>query len=163
MKLCDLTYDEAFKRHPSEVERITLKLRRGKSKARLIPAQELEWSYECCVRIEGSGSLADVLSGAMSKRLKKEAQSIDALVEDEVRRTGTVLKASLGRWGDSAAVHNPPEVAIKVRERLEADAQEKARFNALTPEQQNAERNELLRQLSRSPGFMCVSIPGSEQ
>lgn len=157
MQLCTISYEEAFARHPKEVEQIILKLRRGKSKARLLPAQELQWSYECCVRIDGSGSLADLLAGNIPK--KKEL-SLEDQVQDEVSRTGTMLMANHGRWRNSEPVPNPPEVAIRVRERLETDARERARFNALTPEQQDQERNELLRELSKSPGFMCVSIPG---
>jgi hypothetical protein len=156
MKICDLTYEEALKRHLIETNAITWRLRKGKSKARLLPAPELQWYYECSVRIEGSGSLADLLAGNMPQ---KKVLSLEEQVQDEVSRTGTMLMASHGRWRGSESVPNPPEVAIKARERLKADAREKARFAALTPEQQDAERDALLRQLSRSPGFMCVQIP----
>lgn len=158
MKVCTITYEEALARHPNEVEEFILSLRRGKSKARLLPAPMLEWSYDTCVRIEGSGSLADILSEATSPKNRIKL-TIDEQVADEVRRTRTALKASHGRWSRYASVPNPPEVATEIRARLEEHARERNRFDSLSPEEQSAERDELLHQLSGSPGFIVVQVP----
>lgn len=103
MKLQDLTYEEARERHPQEVEAIIWRLRRSRSTARLLPAFELQWSYECCLRVDGPINWK---------------QSPEERLWDEVGRTGTSLQARGGRWKGVEVVPNPPEVVGMVRERI---------------------------------------------
>lgn len=46
MKLCDLTYAEALRRHPDEVENLLRRLRHGSSKHRGAKPEELSWQYD---------------------------------------------------------------------------------------------------------------------
>jgi hypothetical protein len=159
MKVCDITYAEALKRHPAEVKMICTRLARGKSKNKTAKPETLAWSYECAVRIEGSGTFADLLSGKMdADAARRDAMSLDAKVADEVRRTHTSLQASIGRWADSQKVQNPPEVEANIRRRLETQAREQAEFDALPEEEQERQREELLGQLRGTPGFVELHL-----
>ena len=103
MKLRDLTYEEARERHPQAVEAIIWRLRRSRSMARLLPAFELQWTYECCLRVDGPINWE---------------QSQEDRLWDEVSRTGTSLQARGGRWKGVEVIPNPPEVVGMVRERI---------------------------------------------
>ncbi|HUS88319.1 MAG TPA: hypothetical protein VMW91_02940 [Desulfosporosinus sp.] len=138
MKVCDLTYQEALERNPTEVKSILVKLRKGKSKHKKASPSKLAWSYECGVLIEGSGSFADMLNGKMAqKRAEFEALSIDERVADQVRRTSTSLEARIGRWSGSERVANPPEVAQNARANFEQQERERQEYEALPPEEKS--------------------------
>lgn len=103
MKLRDLTYEEARERHPQEVEAIIWRLRRSRSRARLLPGSELQWFYDCCLRVDGPLDWN---------------QTPEERLWDEVSRTGTSIQAKGGRWRGIEVVPNPPEVIGMVRERI---------------------------------------------
>ena len=160
MKLCDLTYAEATQRHPTEVSLIVGALRKSRSKHRATKPEDLKWSYECAVLIEGPSSFADILSGAMqADQERRDAMSLEERVADQVRRTRTCLQGAIGRWADSAAVPNPSEVETKARESWSCRMKEQAEYAALPEEEKTRLRDEALAQLSGQPGFMAIQIP----
>ncbi len=160
MKLGTITYAEARKRHPKEVEEIVSKLRKGKSKNKDAAASKLTWEYQTAVRIDGSGSLADMLAGKFeAEAARREAMTLDDRVADEVRRTSTCLYASIGHWSYGTGVPNPPEVEARARKSHEETMRERARFDALSPAEQAREQEEALAQLRGMPGFVELRIP----
>jgi hypothetical protein len=63
-------------------------------------------------------------------------------------------------WSEKFAVEQiPPEIVDEVRARIQADTKEKEQFDALTPEQQRAEVEGLLKHLRGKPGFFEIHIP----
>lgn len=159
MKLATITFEEARKRHPKEVAEILSKLRLGKSKHREATGEKLKWEYETAVLIEGSGTLADLFGGKFeADRLRREAMTLDERVADEVRRTRTGLRATIGRWSDDASVPNPPEVPSRARAAHSEQMRERAEFDALSPAEQDRQREETLAQLRGQPGFMELRV-----
>jgi hypothetical protein len=152
MKFADLSYEEALKRHPEEVAEIITKLRSGKSKSRNVAPEALVWSYQGSVRVEGSGTLAQVFAAASKPRA---VMSLDAKVADQLRRTSVGLHASVGRWyGYVELPVPPPEVEESARAGFVKEAAEQTRIAALTPAERQQEIAELLGQLRKSSGFM---------
>jgi hypothetical protein len=156
MHVCDLTYKEVKTRYPTEVARIMSALRKGRSKNREAKPQDLKWSFETCVEVEGY-SFADILAGkAAEKAAKQRAMSLDAKVKDEVRRTCTSLRGAIGQWSRTEMVPNPPEVEKDVRERLTKQKQQQDAFNALSPEEQERDRSETLNAFFKGGGMVVV-------
>jgi hypothetical protein len=147
-----------LRRHPAEVAEIVAKLRKGKSKVRDADPATFTWTYDACVRIEGSGTLAHILGGGAERAQRKwDALTLEEKVADTVRRTSVGISAKLGRWwGGSGVIPNPPEVAENARVNLMAQAAEQARADALTPEERRREVEGLLKQLGRDPGFAAI-------
>lgn len=160
MKLCDLNYEEALKRHPEEVKKIVAQLRKGKSKHRGEPPENLSWSYSIAVRIESAcTSGLDLLTGKMHEEaVKWDALSLDEKVADTIRRTFTSLDASCGRWRGQELVPNPPEVQIQTRAGLLEQQHERERVDALSPEESEKELQEILKELGKSPGFVVLEV-----
>jgi hypothetical protein len=111
MKLCNIDYAEALNRHPNEVAKIINALRKSKSKEKNANLQEIVWSYEYCVIIENSGSLADLLSG----KIKFPFTEPEDPVADYLRRSMTSLVGEIRRWRSSESVSNPPELELCAR------------------------------------------------
>jgi hypothetical protein len=156
MHVCDLTYKEVKTRYPAEVAKIMSALKKGKSKNREAKPQDLKWSFETCVEVEGY-SFADILAGkAAEKAAKLRDMSLEDRVSDTLRRTHTSLTASIGRWGASERVPNPPEVEANVREGLVKQQREQDAFNALSPEEQERDRSETLNAFFKGGGMVVV-------
>ena len=160
MIVATLSYEEMLRRHPAEVAEIISKLRKGKSKVRDADPATITWTYQACVLIEGSGTLAHILGGGAERAQRKwDALTLEEKVADTVRRTSTGISAKLGRWwGGSGVIPNPPEVAENARSGLMAQAAEQARVDAMTPEERRRETESLLRQLGADPGFAAFLV-----
>jgi len=151
MKFAELPYEEALSRHPEGVAEILRKLRAGKSKSRNAAPETFTWSYQGCVEVTGSGSLATVLANHMKPA---PVMSLDEKVADQLSRTRVSLCGTVGRWAGHADVSTmPAEVEAYARKGFEKEAAEEARLAALTPAQRKAEVEDLLKQLRKSPGF----------
>lgn len=162
MKISDISYEEALRRHPKEVAGVVAKLRAGKSKSKGEDPANLGWSYECCVRIESGGmTLAEVFGGEAERRerIRRETPLEDQVV-DQLRRTTVWISARIGKWiGRSEALEAPPpELETNVRANLQARDAEQARVDALSPEERKQEVERLLKQLGRDPGFAAYLL-----
>ena len=71
MIVATLSYEEMLRRHPAEVAEIISKLRKGKSKVRDADPATITWTYQACVLIEGSGTLAHILGGGAERAQRK--------------------------------------------------------------------------------------------
>jgi len=160
MIVATLPYEEMLRRHPKEVAEIITKLRKGKSKVREADPVSITWAYHACVRIEGSGTLAEVFGGESERRQRKwNAMTLDEKVADEASRTYVSIEARLDRWcGRSEVIPNPPEVEENIRTNLTTRAAEQARVDAMTPEERKREVEGLLKELGRDPGFAAFLL-----
>jgi hypothetical protein len=160
MRICDLTYEEARRRHPVEVDKIIAALRRGKSKHKTAALEDLTWSYGCCVVIEnGCYTWDQIMSGeAALDGARLDARSVDDKVADQVRRTRTNLEAQVGRWRGSEPVENPPEIEADARAYHEKADRERAEFEALPEAEQQRQIDGLLGALRGKPGFVELRL-----
>lgn len=110
MKLLDLTYEEALRRHPQEVSSILEKFRKSKGKTvKAASVEDLKWFYECCFEGE-SFSFAEVMAGVgLAHKQTQDALTKEEFLADHVRRTHTALQARLPHWSGAETVPNPPE------------------------------------------------------
>lgn len=159
----EISYKAAKKRYPKEVAEIVKKVKSGKSKHRNSAPELWAWGFSWCVMIEGGINgldLAKMIAGEKEFPEREKEKPIEAEVKDYARRATVHLAAKIGKaeWGSSDPVKFPEEIAEMLRkDRKEQDA-EKARFNALSPEDQNREINDTLRELGRSPGFVAIGM-----
>jgi hypothetical protein len=140
-----LTHKQAQQLHPKEYKEL-------KSKSRSVkPFSMLKIGYELCELIQsdrGTFSFADMLAG--------KAPAEDS-IEDKLQRFRKNAMASLCAGRASVPLQDIPEVLIDQRRKnLEKDETERTRFKSLTPEQQDQETQDLLRQLA-GPGFMAFA------
>jgi hypothetical protein len=156
MKLCDISYEEALKRHPTEVGMLIAKLRKGKSKERNAPVEDLRWHYECCVMVKGH-SLGEMLAG---KSLDDRAHlvTVEDQVADRVRNTRSTLQATLRRWRDTMPVPNPPEVGTQARASFEKEFQERATYDGLSEKEKRRQLEDNIKEASKMPGFMVLHV-----
>ncbi len=162
MKLCDISYEEAKKRHPEKVSSIINTLRKSRSKEKNSAPEELKWSYETCIQVMGF-SFTDMISGKMREAQNaQEAMTFEARVEDEFNRTSTVLQATRNRWIGQEIVPNPPEVRENIQGKLKNQEKENREFESLSEEEKENQRKEALEYLSKQPGFMVISAKMDE-
>lgn len=156
MRLTELTFEEAQRRHPTEVARILARLRNGKSKHKKAKGTDLTWYYEIAVRVEAF-SMADLLVGRAPSR--HDQMTLDERVDDQVKRTMTSLHAEIGRWWGGESVPNPPEVQARARQHITTAMRDDAAFQALPQEEKDRQAAEALAQLRGTPGFIELRIP----
>lgn len=162
----DTTYEQALSRHPAEVAEIVKGVRKGKARDKDTDPATWRWCYTWGTRIEGGGSLAELLSEKLEPyHIKLSRMTLDERVTDEVRRSVPVAlygRVPSGRTGGQEALPDfPPEVGALIRSRHEADLKEVARVSALSPEEKEAERREALNYLTgpRNRGFLAFTRP----
>jgi hypothetical protein len=151
-----ITYQSALERYPKQVAEILAKLQSGKSREKGAKPEELDWHFDWCVRITGAYTFNEMIENIGKK---EEPKSIDEQVKEYEQNCSVCLTATKGRWvGYSSLIPVPPEILESCRKGHEQQEADKKRFDALTPEQKNAEVNGLLKQLGRSKGFMAFSV-----
>lgn len=163
----ETSYKAAKKRYPNEVAGIIKRVKAGKSKHRNSNPNLWAWGFSWSVMIEGGISGADfvkMIAGEEEFPKAKEEMPIETEVKDYARRASVHLAAKIGKaeWSSHNPIEFPEEIAEMLRKDRKKEDAEKARFNALSPEEQNREMNELLRQASRSPGFVAIGMGGPE-
>ena len=163
MAWLEIPYKAAKKRYPKEVAEVVKKVRAGKSKHRNSAPELWAWGFSWCVMIEGGINGADfakMIAGVKEFPKREKEKPIEAEVKDYARRATVHLGAKIGKteWGSPEPIEFPEEIAEMLRrDRKEQDA-EKARFEALSPEEKDRETNELLRKASLSPGFVAIGM-----
>lgn len=144
-----LTYAQALKRYPVHVKQILTDIRASKSKHNKTKPEALDWNYDWCVLITESGSLEHVL-----KKSVKPRGSLEAQLQDQLRRTSVWLEASKAGLRRSQKLDAVPDaIREQYRKEIEEDIAEQARVDALSPAENQREIEALLGQL-RGPGFM---------
>ena len=161
-----IIYALANARHPEQVAEVMANLRRGKSKNRLAEPMALQWGYDWSVEIGSpmvpGRDLVDMMLGRKNPPKPKEFKTEDEAVADYAQRVNIMLSATIGKktwYSDTPVPPLPKEIEDQFRENFRRDAAEKARLEALSPEEREAELLAVLRPLSRSPGFMALQIP----
>lgn len=157
MKLCEIPYEVALQRHPTQVRDILARLRVGTSKHKRAEPEKLTWSYECGVLISQEiRTLADVMAGKFEE--PPPEMTIDERVADQVRRTRTTLYARIGHWNGVQHVDNPPEVAALARQHIATEMRDDAAYKALPQEEKDRRAAEALAELRGTPGFMELRV-----
>jgi hypothetical protein len=150
----DYSLEEMLKRHPAEVAQLQVeaakKLKKSKAKNKGTDVSELLWRYEWCVRVRGGYSVRDLFSG----KIQSDSQAWDTLsleekVDDAVSRTMVSLTARMPGATVSVSVPVPPELVENYRENYAADASEKARIAAMSPEERQELQDEAIRSLQK--------------
>jgi len=139
------------------------KLKRSKAKKKGKSVNELKWYIGYSEEIRGSGSFEDLISGkTRDEEAKHDALPLNERLDDLVARTHACLEANMP--GASVYLqldHVPGILKNELRERLtqeaEKQANEEERLSLLTPEEREAEVQDLLEQL-QGPGFMVLKV-----
>lgn len=160
MHVKKLTYSQAKKRHPEEVEKIVRALRRGKSIHKDAKPEELSWSYECAVRNRDSGNFQDLISGKIeARRIAFEKLPFEERVQKTVADTTTTLNATIGQWYKAERVPNPREILIQTRKRFRKAQVETDTFEAMSEEQKKRQTQEALDELKGlHHGFVSIGF-----
>lgn len=163
MAWLEIDYKTTKKRYPKEVEEITKKVRAGKSKHRNSDPNLWAWGFSWCVRIEGSINGSDFMKMVVGEKefpKEEEPKTANEEIKDYARRATVHLAAKIGKteWCSEKPIKFPDEIGKGIRDQFEKDKVEKVRIDALSPEERDRETNEILRQLSRSPGFMAIGV-----
>lgn len=134
----------------------------SKKEKRAVNKEEVSYFIEYSVRLQSIRG-SDLGRMLMARREPKEPQfPADSYVFSE-------LTGKLGRKQSRASLSAAQkEIVINIlryqwEERQAAEAIERARFNALTPEQQRAEMEANLAELRKDPGFMEIKITDKDE
>jgi hypothetical protein len=156
-----VTYEEVLTRYPQRVTEALARLRKSKSKWRNASPETLTWAYSWSKQVKAM-SFFDVLAEMKNPQPKKvltEQQRVDEEIGAYTLNLD-IETPGARYWSEKFAVDQiPPEIVDEVRARIQADTKEKERIDALTPEQQSAEVEGLLKHLRGKPGFFETHIP----
>lgn len=152
-----ISFTEA-KRYPLEVERIVETLNSTKvGRRKPVTAEQLRWSYDCCVVVR-SCSFQDVIEKALAPR-QEEEPPIEEKILDYKSRCTVYLRGTIGRRRAIEELKEIPQrILDEYRASLEESKANKARWDALSPAERAEKRAELLKELSKSPGFCGISF-----
>lgn len=156
----EITYEQALREYPKEVDEIIRKIRKGRSKHKNAAPETLTWEFNWGVRIDAC-SFEDILSGKAHADQRREAEkTIDEKVNDYASRCSVILQAWREKMfaGSERLEPVPSQILAQYRKQLEKTLEEQTRFNDLTPKEQQEELEDLIDQL-RGPGFVALSVP----
>jgi hypothetical protein len=160
----ELTHQEANRRHPKEYRDLIEQKRNSKAAGAQQEFEKFKIGYDIAVRIavrvEGH-SLGGMLAQLGQPRQEK---TISEKLADYRKNASVCLTANYKTFRLDVKLDPVPEqLVIEEGKRLAEEElkqkQESERFNALTPEQQQAETEEILNELRKDPGFKELRIP----
>ncbi len=161
----DVDYKILEDRHPSLVENVISKVKKGRSKHKNVDPHLWHWGYSWSLQIGGMISGPDMMQMIAGQKPFPEPEPAKPDAEDLAdyeRRATIVVAAKIGKseWGSTERVLKlPPEIADGIiRQKREQEAEQK-RIAGLTPAERHQEETEILRQLGRSPGFVRLEMP----
>ena len=152
-----IEYGEVSKKYPSATQQALEALRLSKNKLKDEDPDKLDWriSYIQQANTMKEDELLDILFGAEPLRVSKQAWEYGDFEEyfDSIRHriitTVAVMPAAKGLPYHSELLPEiPEEVVERYRSSWEKDKDKQAKFNALSPEEQDAEVQRLLKQLT---------------
>lgn len=168
-----VTYEEALARHPDAVRAITTKIKKGKSKEKDSDPATWDWSYSWGTMVEGSTSLADLLSGKHEPwHVKQARMTLDERVADEVRRSKPVHLVAATKPRHKTRGYEtldkdyfPPEAEKSIRAGHRERMRDEARYAAMSQEERDAEVRGALEFLTgpRNKGFVAVRVAPSPE
>lgn len=140
----ELTYNEVEKRHPTELKSLISDLRNSSSKMKDSDPAHMSFEYAygltCGILVNPRGT-------------------VDEKVADWMSRVGKVtLVGKLGKWRGYKTVPNPVELEQHFRSEALKEAEREKEWNSLSEEERLAERQKILRELSRDNGFITVGF-----
>lgn len=152
-----VTYQEALDKHPEAVQNALEQLRKSRSKYRFESPENLSWFYSIFVEIKGM-TFSEVVSslGKPRPQLSPEEE-----LNDLLKRTHCCLICIPNKSSISYGQTNvpPPQSYVeRNRQTFIENHQERLRFESLPKQQQDAEVQSLLKQLSGNKGFMKIKI-----
>lgn len=135
------TYEEVKKDFPEETKEVLNSIRKSRSPKKNFESEKFNWGYEMITEISGC-SFMEAISG------------------QQTSTNHFYLKAILNTFEKSSEkLDREPEVYRLQREQREAeDAIEQARIDNLTDEERQAEIDDLIGQLDKSPGFTSFKL-----
>lgn len=159
-----VNYEDARMQYPEAVEAATQELRKSRSKFNKSDVSEMKWQYGVAQMIKGM-NLGDMIASAHSNAVKPidlstfeeywEQIKDDFIVMLEVRAGGTsCYRVKLNEV--------PQCIKDDQQKTYDEHREEQKRQASLTPEERDAERDELIEQL-KGPGFAMFSIPQPPQ
>lgn len=116
----------------------------------------LTWTVSRAVQVSGY-SARDLFSGrAAQDHERRAAMSLEARVEDEVKRSHCVLTAQAQHWKRSVEIPVPEYVKQDIRRRLEKEIADQRAVDSLSPEDRQKQVQNILSELSKDPGFVVI-------
>lgn len=149
-----IPYKTMLERHPMHVDEVVANMRASKSKFRNLDPAEMEWGYAYCQRIRAANPFA---------RRQKDTRDEEQTYLDEIASYSVMIFARPKQRRQSmfyadSAISVPKEIQDEVRAGVHEQFVERARLAALSPEERQAEIDDLLGQLRGTPGFMEVAV-----
>lgn len=163
----DITYIEARKRYPAQVEEIVARVKKGKSKWVKMPLKKWLWKVSYALAGKSLG-FKELLENAQVNAAKTENQheeerktrltkSVKERYEDFARRIVCSLSAATaGCQIPSKPV--PDEIKVAELPRIKAAFKKDKAELAKPKAQRDREAAEALRQLTGQPGFVAIRI-----
>jgi hypothetical protein len=158
----ETTYEVVKERYPEAVATAVARLRKGKSKHKDAPEENLTWSFDWSIRIDGMMNGVQFFESLKTGGPPKppEFDTFEEYWADYETSVSVCLRAKIGRWQGCSEIlpKVPNEIKEHQRPYWEKDKADKARIASLSPEEREAEVQECLRKLSGNPGFACVQV-----
>lgn len=160
-------YKSVKERYPDLVEQTIKKIRGGRSKHKNDAPSKFEWGFSWSLLIDDPGltgrlsDLFDTIKRTGEPPKPREFATADEEVADYERRANVSLGARKGKtvWESKDRIEKlPKELVDMVRQNRNDAAAERERWAKLSPEEQDREQDEAIRALSRSSGFVGISI-----
>jgi hypothetical protein len=153
----EISFEYAMKHHPKEVKKLqeeaAKKLKKSKAKNKGTDISELLWYYDTWYEA-ASSTLADLFSKKASKPMSFEEE-----FQDSCKKTGVDLCCTMkGAYAKEKLSVLPEKIVNNIKEDLQKSWAEKERFDSLTPEQQQKEEEDILKELSKYSGFRAFTF-----
>lgn len=150
-----VSYTKLKKQYPDQVAEVEAKIKRSKNRLKNEKPNTFTWGFNWGVGIAAMNIGEFVQQVAKERRDPTE----DEAVADYKTRVFASVSAIVGSttYCSDGNIPCPKEIEDNYRKSLRAEAADKVRFAALTPEQRQNEINDLLSQL-RGPGFMEINL-----
>jgi len=148
-KLGPISYQDVLVRYPEQVTDLLARLRTGRSVQKHAEPERVSWYFEWAILIDPS--------------MLASTAEVEAQVADRVERTRVSIYATVGKWwGMSGPIPVPPELVEYHRGKVEEEKARRIQVMAMTPEERQAEIDQLVGKLADKPGFMALYVPGSK-
>lgn len=152
-----INYAIVATKYLKQMKEVETKIRKSTSKHKADPINTFDWFLDFSVKINAY-SFQDILNGKDQKG-QKDTLSIEDRVKEQMKNVNAFITAEKGRgkWFSDTSAKDPTEIKEHYRKQFEADDAEKFRMSALTPEENQKEIDDLLKELE-GPGFVKIMV-----
>jgi hypothetical protein len=149
----NISYAEAVREFPDAIKDVLKQIKPTSQAAKKKP-EELKWTIQWGETIKASsfGGIAPY----------DKLNTIEDKLAFRLSQCSSYLYATCKANYCVALPVNPKKLIEKLREHIEKETAERKRVESLTPEQCQAETEDLLKQLRGQPGFLEVMIPARQ-